>query len=201
MALHRYPPRESYSFMKRSSDPVFNTEYPSYTHPDPTTPPSRVFKSAAVVISQLMDDPRSCVRTGSLVINSEHAALNCKHALRHSGLATTLFVRGERCGETVQEAVQEKAKESSQNYRLQGENSGDKKGRASIPDSRCAAHIKCEFGTFWPFRKTTTFKLALIRIRATSADLRRVCIDTKTVGVAAAHDIAAAKVRVAQKSC
>ena len=149
-----------------------------------------------------MDDPRSCVRTGSLVINSEHAALNCKHALRHSGLATTLFVRGKRCGETVQEVVQEKAKESSQNYRLPGKNSGDKKGRASIPDSRCAAHIKCGgLSTFWPFRKTTLFRLSLIRIRATSVDLRRVCIDAKTVGVTAAHDIAAAKVRVAQKPC
>jgi hypothetical protein len=26
MALHRYPPRESYSFMNRSSDPVFKME-------------------------------------------------------------------------------------------------------------------------------------------------------------------------------
>jgi hypothetical protein len=42
----------------------------------------------------------------------------------------------------------------------------------------------------------------LIGIRATSADLRRVgSIDAKTVGVAAAHDVAAAKVGVAQKPC
>jgi hypothetical protein len=77
-----------------------------------------------------------------------------------------------------------------------------KAGKASEPDSRCAAHIKCgEFSTFWPFRKTAIFRLSLIRIRATSVDLRRVGIDAKTVGVAAAHDIAAAKVGVAQKPC
>ena len=76
-----------------------------------------------------------------------------------------------------------------------------KTGRASIPDSRCAAHIKCGgFSTFWPFRKTAICRLSLIRIRATSVDLRRACSAAKTVGVAAAHNIAAAKVRVAQKS-
>jgi hypothetical protein len=38
-------------------------------------------------------------------------------------------------------------------------------------------------------------------MRATSVDLGRVCIDAETVGIATAHDIATAKVRVAQKTC
>jgi hypothetical protein len=40
-----------------------------------------------------------------------------------------LSVRVEWCGETAQEVIQEKG---SQNYRLQGKNSGEKKGQ-SIP--------------------------------------------------------------------
>jgi hypothetical protein len=105
--------------------------------------------------------------------------------------------------ETVQEVVQGKDKKNRpKTVDCKAQIQEIKTGTTSVPDSWCAAHIKCGgFSTFGPFRETAIFRLSLIRIRATSVDLRRVRLDAKTVWVAAAHDVAAAKVRVAQKPC
>ncbi len=162
------------------------------------------------MIPQSMEDPSSCARTGSLEIKSEHAALNRKHALRHSGLATTLII-GEggvvRRRKSKGVVRKENARESRRKHISTAGNTSRTPrmhhGAAFVPDSWCAAHIICRrcSGTLWPFCETAVFRLPLVRVRAASMDLRSVRIDAKAFGVATAHDVAAAKVRVAQKPC
>ncbi len=92
---------------------------------------------------------------------------------------------------------------SANTYRLQDKMiPNTKHAPHPVPDSWCAANIKCRRCIIvWPFCKTALFWLYLVRIGAASMDLRRVRLAAETIRVAAAHYIAVAKVRVAQKPC